>query len=69
MSGDPRSEKPTLSREHVVAVLERVGLRGAEADRFLQGARFPMTMKELQVRAVQHGMTRDSVISALGGSP
>lgn len=69
MSPDPRSEEPTFSREHVVALLERLGFRGAEVEGFLQGSTFPMTVKELQDWAAQHGMTRDSVISALGGSP
>ena len=69
MSRDARSEQVRYSREQVVAVLARIGIRGAEADAILHDLTFPMTWAELQERAGRHGITHDMLISELGGSP
>lgn len=69
MPWDSQTGEQIFSREQVIGIIGRLGFRGAEADRLLQGLRFPATLSVLQEHMAQHGITHDSIISAMGGSP
>jgi hypothetical protein len=58
-----------VSREEVLRVLRRAGIRGEPADQLLRGLRFPAAPEEVDRQLQRHGVTRDWLISALGGSP
>ena len=57
-----------VTREHVVGVLRRAGLRevAEEADSSLPET---IDLDEVADWALQRGITRDTLVSLLGGSP
>ena len=61
--------EPTWSREHVFEVLARLGFRGPDADRLVEGLTFPVTFAELQGHMAKFGITENWLISEMGGSP
>jgi hypothetical protein len=56
------------SREHVVDMLRRAGLRVAADDAMLE-LPDPVDLDELQDWAMKRGITRDAMVSWMGGSP
>ena len=56
------------SREHVVDMLRRAGLREAADDAMLE-LPDPVDLDELQDWAMKRGITRDAMVSWMGGSP
>jgi hypothetical protein len=58
-----------LTREEVLAVLSRVGVRGDRADQVLAGLEFPVSMSDLSVHMRPYGLAREGLINELGGSP
>lgn len=56
------------SRQHVVDELNRLGYRelAGEASRDLPD---PVDSNRLETRCMQHGLTKDEVMSRMGGSP
>jgi hypothetical protein len=57
-----------LTRQHVVGVLRRAGLVD-EAERAQSSLPETVESEELMEILGEHGITRDSLISLLGGSP
>ena len=57
-----------VSRQHVVDLLRRTGMREAaeEAERVLPD---PVDMDDVTTWGAKHGVTRDGLISQMGGSP
>jgi hypothetical protein len=60
--------KVTVSREHVVHILRRAGLREV-ADEAEKELPVSLDLEEAMNWCLQHGVTHDEVISQLGGSP
>ena len=56
------------SREHVVDMLRRAGLRNAADDAMLE-LLDPVDLDDLQDWAMKRGITRDAMVSWMGGSP
>ena len=56
------------SREHVVDMLRRAGLREAADDAMLE-LPDPVDLDELQDWAMKRGITIDAMVSWMGGSP
>jgi hypothetical protein len=56
------------TREHVVDMLRRAGLRKA-ADDAMSELPDPVDLDELQDWAMKRGITRDAMVSWMGGSP
>ncbi|MGC1238204.1 MAG: hypothetical protein WA860_05380 [Acidimicrobiales bacterium] len=56
------------SREHVVDMLRRAGLRNAADDAMLE-LPDPVDLDDLQDWAMKRGITRDAMVSWMGGSP
>jgi hypothetical protein len=56
------------SREHVVDMLRRAGLREAADDAMLE-LPDPVDLDDLQDWAMKRGITRDAMVSWMGGSP
>ena len=57
-----------VSRDHVVHILRRAGLRGV-ADQAAKELPDALDLDDALNWAAQHGVTTDEVISQLGGSP
>jgi hypothetical protein len=57
-----------FSRQHVIDMLNRLGYTelAEEASRVLPD---PVDMDQLEALGIQHGLTRDDLISRMGGSP
>ena len=57
-----------FSRQHVIDVLNRAGYPelAEEASRVLPD---PVDLDRLEALGIQHGLTRDDLISRMGGSP
>jgi hypothetical protein len=57
-----------FSRQHVIEVLNRLGYAelAKEAARILPD---PVDINQLQEIGLKHGLTRDELISRMGGSP
>jgi hypothetical protein len=55
-------------RQHVLEVLHRLGYTEL-ADEALRDLPDPVDIKRLQAWAMQHGLSRDELISQMGGSP
>jgi hypothetical protein len=58
----------STSREHVVALLHRIGLKEV-AEEARQTLPDPVDEPELQRFAAAHGLTRESLMERLGSSP
>lgn len=56
------------SRQAVVDALRRTGLRAA-ADEAMRVLPDPVDLDYLEEWGVQHGITRDDLVSLMGGSP
>ena len=55
-------------RQHVLEVLHRLGYTEL-ADEALRDLPDPVDINRLQAWAMQHGLSRDELISQMGGSP
>ena len=55
-------------RQHVLEVLHRLGYTEL-ADEALRDLPDPVDINPLQAWAMQHGLSRDELISQMGGSP
>jgi len=68
--GENLEQRPGLrSREQVLQVLSRLGVRDARADQLLSGIEFPATLSEIYAHLGEHGIDRDSLTDQMGGSP
>ena len=56
-------------RSHVEAVLTRAGVPVEQRTAILDEMHFPIEIAALQTVLARHGITHDSLISRLGGSP
>jgi hypothetical protein len=56
-------------RQHVESVLERVGAPKDRRDAILDEITFPIDLEGLQAVLARHGITHDSLIDRMGGSP
>ena len=56
-------------RDHVDAVLRRVGAPKERRDEILNSIRFPVELDELQAALAPFGITHDALIDRMGGSP
>jgi hypothetical protein len=56
------------TREHVVDMLRRTGLHTAADDAVLE-LPDPVDLDDLQTWAMKRGITRDAMVSWMGGSP
>lgn len=61
--------EPEFGREHVRRVLRRSGVDEEQITRVLGELDFPLTLTALQDQLGRFGITRDFLISTLGGSP
>jgi AcrR family transcriptional regulator len=59
----------TVSREHVMGVLERSGLPGDEAREATADLQFPAPMSVVAAHLMKRGITHNSLVDRLGGSP
>jgi hypothetical protein len=69
MNPDHARPAEILTREEVLAVLSRVGVRGGRADQVLAGLEFPVNKDDLDAHMMTYGLNRDALINDLGGSP
>jgi hypothetical protein len=69
MSQFPDQPGETMTREQALAVLSRVGMRGERAEKVLAGLEFPVSKSDIYRHLIPHGLHREALISALGGSP
>lgn len=56
-------------RSHVESVLTRAGVPVEQRTPILDEIRYPIELDALQTLLARHGITRDDLISRLGGSP
>jgi len=56
------------TKEQVIDILRRAGLREA-ADEAVRDLPDPVDLDHLEEWAMRHGLTRDFLISQMGGSP
>ena len=56
------------TRQEVVDILRRAGLHGA-ADEAMRELPDPVDLDQIQEWGMRHGLTKDSLISLMGGSP
>jgi hypothetical protein len=56
------------SRQHVVEVMHRIG-RAELADEASRDLPDPVDIDRLKAWLMQHGLSRDELISQMGGSP
>jgi hypothetical protein len=56
-------------REHVDAVLKRVGAHEDRRNEILDKIRFPIDLAALQAVLAPFGITHDALIDEMGGSP
>jgi hypothetical protein len=59
----------TYDRQHVEAVLTRVGLPENRREAILNEIRFPIDLDALQAILAPLGITHDALINRMGGSP
>jgi hypothetical protein len=59
----------TVSREHVMAVLERAGLPWGEAREATADLDFPASLSVVTAHLARYGITHNSPVDRLGGSP
>jgi hypothetical protein len=62
-------DDPVLSREHVEHTLRRVGVEEDRIAAVLEGIEFPSRLSKILPRALQHGISRSSLVDRMGGSP
>jgi AcrR family transcriptional regulator len=76
---DPRSDRqpgaagagqdPTLSREHVMSVLDRAGLPEHQAREAIAALEFPAPLSVVAEHLLTEGITHSGLVDRLGGSP
>jgi hypothetical protein len=59
----------TYDRDHVDAVLKRVGASKERREEILDGIDFPIELDALQAALAPLGITHDGLIGRMGGSP
>lgn len=59
----------TYDRQHVEAVLTRVGVPEDRRNAILNEIRFPIGLDALQALLAPLGITHDALINRMGGSP
>jgi hypothetical protein len=59
----------TYDRDHVDAVLKRVGAPKERRDEILDSIHFPIELDALQAALAPLGITHDALIDRMGGSP
>jgi hypothetical protein len=60
---------PLLGREHVVQILHRAGLDQGQIATMLEGIEFPSRLSKIQLKALEHGLSRTELTDRMGGSP
>ncbi len=61
-------DDPMYNRQHVVDMLRRMGL-SEQAEEAMRELPEQFDLQELQKWSARHGITRDDLISRMGGSP
>jgi hypothetical protein len=56
-------------RGHVDSVLARVGVAKSQRDTILAAVQFPISLEKLQAILAPFGLSHDSLIDRMGGSP
>lgn len=69
MSEADENPADVLSREEVVRILSRLGIRDSRADEVLAGLTFPANKTEINRHLAPQGLDREALLDALGGSP
>lgn len=59
----------TYDRQHVDAILKRVGMPDDRRNALLDDIRFPLDLATLQGILAPLGITHDGLINRMGGSP
>jgi hypothetical protein len=58
-----------VTRQHVIDVLHRTGLSQGEAERVASSLPDPVDLEEVAEHLFPYGITKDELISRMGGSP
>jgi hypothetical protein len=58
-----------LTREEVLKVFSRVGIRGRRADQMIARLQFPVRKSDLYAHMMPQGVNLEFLISEMGGSP
>lgn len=69
MSDSQASPGEMLTREEVLKVLSRVGIRGRRADEMLARLQFPVHKGDLYAHMMPQGVNLEFLINEMGGSP
>jgi hypothetical protein len=69
MSHSQGSPGEMLTREEVLKVLSRVGIRDRKADEMLARLRFPVHKGDLYAHMMPQGVNLEFLINEMGGSP
>jgi hypothetical protein len=69
MNQDERNPAEMMTRDELLAVLSRVGVRRERADEVLRGLQFPVSKRAIDNHLLAYGLTEEALINALGGSP
>lgn len=69
MSESGRAPDERMSRAETLSMLSRVGIRGARADEMLTGLEFPVNKTAFYKHLEPYGVSRDTLIDDMGGSP
>jgi hypothetical protein len=69
MAGQPESRNPVVERADVVRILQRAGLDEQDIATALSDMQFPDRASHVATQLMHLGITRDSLIDRMGGSP